>query len=136
MGAGTLEDFNELDSFEPKLFAICSSSDQLLRLGPQEWKRPQDRSNTVSRTFRVARSFRCCGSSCPAHPRPDKVQRLVSTVSAMATGKSRSTLVDATRPLNDRGNRFSICPRRPRSLIHFLTTTGEECPQSSWSWRS
>jgi len=32
MGAGTLEDFNELDSFEPKLFAICSSSDQLLRL--------------------------------------------------------------------------------------------------------
>jgi len=25
MGAGTFEDFNELDSFEPKLFAICSS---------------------------------------------------------------------------------------------------------------
>ena len=32
MGAGTLEDFNELDFFEAKLFAICSSSDQLLRL--------------------------------------------------------------------------------------------------------
>jgi hypothetical protein len=25
MGARTLKDFNELDSFEPKLFAICSS---------------------------------------------------------------------------------------------------------------
>ena len=27
-----MRNFNELDSFEPKLFAICSSSDQLLRL--------------------------------------------------------------------------------------------------------
>jgi hypothetical protein len=80
---------------------------------------------------------------------PDTVQRSVSTTSPQATGKSRSTFVDATLALNERGKRFGIClelrgvphharPFRSRPLVHFLTISGAQDDRGKWfvgSWQ-